>query len=742
MRCHRFRWAYCQLESLKQLRSTREKSIEDALHRLPADLDATYERMLARIDSYSLEEALTMLRWLSFGASPLTLGELQEARLTCPAGDGTVAWDDPGSIQDIVEILGDLIYVEEPTYVMAEVPHWSSQAPRSRVAYNSFRAYVTAHSGEAVASLVNADHKHIYEAWLLQEGKQFCDVRLAHFSVKEYLLSGRIPHQLCDEFNLRQTAARESLAQSCLVCLSHYSRSEKKVASAADFTTFPLLRHAALHWPSYVDPDMAEPLRHELQFLQDNRARTAWVRVLTSNQGVWDQTQKPKYMYGTALYFASSLGHQACVQWLLKQKVDINALAGPYNTALQVAAANGHQAIVNMLLKHGANPNALRKLSLAYTVTALCAASTHGHHGIVVSLLACGASPNIDSEEPFRDRPLYAASENGYTEIVASLLQAEAEVNHYGGHRGTAIRVAAEKGFEPIVELLLRAGSGIEEADEVHLLTPLMAALDAGHIRIATKLIESEAIVTIGDRHGVTPLERAVEYGRIDLLELMLKAGLGWDWQGAKSAALLAAIRYGYLDVIQMLIKCGASVHTTREPTFTPLGAACIYGREEVANLLIKTGARVNVGADLDTNHSGPFKTQSVEPETRTSEYETESDLDIYMNRPWLVSAPPLHRAACGGHVGVVSLLLRAGALVNARRSGSTALQEAAYRGHASVVRLLLEAGADVEADDGGLGSAAQAAVEFGHDDVTETLKAFVMARDDKSTTHESQESA
>lgn len=742
---HRFRWAYCQLESLKQLRSTREKFIEDALRCLPADLDATYERMLSRIDSYSLEEALIMLRWLSFGASPLTLGELQEARLTCITGDGTVAWDDPGSVQDIVEILGDLVYVEKPAYVMAEAPHWSSQAPRSRVAYNSFRVYVTTHSGEAVASSANADHKHLYESWLLQDGKQFCDIRLAHFSVKEYLLSGRIPHQLCGEFNLRKTAAREILAQSCLVYLSHYSRSEEKCASAADFATFPLLRHAALHWPGYVDPDMAEPLRHELQFLQDDRARTAWVRVLTSNQGVWDQTQKPKYMYGTALYFASSLGHQACVQWLLKQEVDVNALAGPYNTALQVAAANGRQTIVDMLLKHGAKPNALRKLSLAYTVTALCAAGTHGHHGIVLSLLSRGASPNIDSEEPFRDRPLYAASENGHTDIVASLLKAGAEVNHYGGHRGTAIRIAAEKGFEPIVELLLRTGSSIDDADDVHLLTPLMASLDAGHVRVAKRLIESEAIVTAADIHGVTALERVAEDGHVDLLELMLKVGLGVNWPRAKFSALLEAIRYGYLDCVRILIKYGASVHAFHEPIFTPLCAACLFGREEIANLLIKSGARVKVGADqlnLEPSHSGSSQHQSVEPDKRTSDDENESELDIYMDRPWSVRAPPLHRAAWRGHVGVVSLLLQAGALVDARRSGSTALQEAAYRGHADVVRLLLEAGADVNADAGGLGSPSQAVVNCGHHDVTKVLKAFAMAREDKCTVQENRSSA
>lgn len=601
---------------------------------------------------------------------------------------------------------------------------------------------MSAHSREAVASPANADYKQLYEAWLLQDGKQFSNIRLAHFSVKEYLLSGRVPHQLCDEFNLRQTAAREFLAQSCLVYLSRYSRSERKRASAADFATFPLLRHAALHWPGYVDPDMAEQTRHELQFLQDDRARTAWVRALTSNQGVWDQTQKPKYMYGSALYFASSLGHQACVQWLLNQTVDVNALAGPYNTALQVAAANGHQNIVDKLLEHGADPNVLRNLSLAYTVTALCAASTHGHHGIVISLLASGASPNIDSEEPFRDRPLYAASENGHTDIVASLLQAGAEVNHYGSHRGTAIRVAAEKGFERIVKLLLRAGSGVDEADEVHLLTPLMTALDAGHVGIAKRLIESEAVVTVADGNGVTAMERAAEDGHIDLLELMLKVGLGVDWQGAKSYALLAAVRYGHLDGVQVLIKHGASVHASREPTFTPLCAACLYGREEIANLLIKSEARVNIGTDLATSRPASSKCQSREADNRTSGNETESALDIYKNRPWSVRAPPLHRAAWRGHVGVVSLLLKAGAVVDARRSGSTALQEASFRGHAGVVRILLDAGADVNADDGVFGSPAQTAVKLGHHDVTKVLKAFTMARDDKCIVQESQESA
>jgi ankyrin repeat protein len=206
---------------------------------------------------------------------------------------------------------------------------------------------------------------------------------------------------------------------------------------------------------------------------------------------------------------------------------------------------------------------------------------------------------------------------------------------------------------------------------------------------------------------------------------------------------LLAAIRNGHLNGVQILIKHGASVHAFHEPTFTPLCAACLFGREEIADLLIKNGAQVNVGADelnLEPSQSESSQDKRTDPDKRTSDGETENNLDVYIDRSWSVRAPPLHRAAWGGHVGVVSLLLRAGAAVDARRSGSTALQEASFRGHAGVVRLLLEAGADVNADSGGFGSAAQAAVKFGHHDVTKILKAFAMARDDKCTTHESRE--
>jgi ankyrin repeat protein len=62
------------------------------------------------------------------------------------------------------------------------------------------------------------------------------------------------------------------------------------------------------------------------------------------------------------------------------------------------------------------------------------------------------------------------------------------------------------------------------------------------------------------------------------------------------------------------------------------------------------------------------------------------------------LSLTPLMRAAMGGHVEAVKLLIAAGADVNAhdaRRIGNTALNEVAGDGAFEMIEVLLEAGAD-----------------------------------------------
>ena len=90
----RFRWVYCQLQQLEKSKSTRlpVSSLKAALFALPKTLDETYQRMLNIIEDDDRSCALTLLQWLAYAKSPLSLGELAEASVIDPTDDTAADW--------------------------------------------------------------------------------------------------------------------------------------------------------------------------------------------------------------------------------------------------------------------------------------------------------------------------------------------------------------------------------------------------------------------------------------------------------------------------------------------------------------------------------------------------------------------------------------------------------------------------------------------------------------------------
>src|SRR5204862_1962091 len=63
----RFRWVVCQLDELQTCLNLR--SLREALHSLPKNLDATYDRILEGIDKREHRKAaLKILHWLAYSA--------------------------------------------------------------------------------------------------------------------------------------------------------------------------------------------------------------------------------------------------------------------------------------------------------------------------------------------------------------------------------------------------------------------------------------------------------------------------------------------------------------------------------------------------------------------------------------------------------------------------------------------------------------------------------------------------
>src|SRR6266702_7532573 len=71
----RFRWVFCQLETLRQCLP---QSVRRTLNELPESLDETYERVMMEIKRANQAHAYRMLQCLTVAVRPLSVAELAE----------------------------------------------------------------------------------------------------------------------------------------------------------------------------------------------------------------------------------------------------------------------------------------------------------------------------------------------------------------------------------------------------------------------------------------------------------------------------------------------------------------------------------------------------------------------------------------------------------------------------------------------------------------------------------------
>jgi hypothetical protein len=108
---HRFRWAACQLETLRKCPSI--KKVREVLGNLPKTLDETYERILLSADEHYQDTIAEALRWLCFSEETLTIAQLAEAAVfsatVAPPSEEApleISFDKDAFFQDPLDILG------------------------------------------------------------------------------------------------------------------------------------------------------------------------------------------------------------------------------------------------------------------------------------------------------------------------------------------------------------------------------------------------------------------------------------------------------------------------------------------------------------------------------------------------------------------------------------------------------------------------------------------------------------
>lgn len=616
-----------------------------------------------------------MLRWLSFAAQPLTLGELQEARLIDSSGDGNIAWDDPGSIEDIVEILGDLVHVHMPFEAGTKHGQRVGSLERDWFAYQSYHNYVRQHSKNVGVRIVSQydlqdEDQEMYNGWLEQEGKSFARVRLAHFSVKEYLTSAHVPQDMSHDLPLEEHLAHRTMGEDCLTYLRRFSERCPDGWSSLEKLNFPLLNYAVNNWPTHVDKHDGDALHHEVMLLQNDKSRSDWLRA---KYGIYNSVPD-------ALYCASDLGHRACVEVLLESGQSVDAVGGwkLSETPLQIASEKGHLEVVKVLIGAGADVNRTSTRNHPILTTALCEAAGKGHEEIVAVLLAAGANVQavIQTEcQGFGTAALHAASAHGHASVVRQLIDAGADVraaDYMSSVELTAVapalHIAAAIGHVATVCTLIDAGADVNASGrlindpsalssstlddtEAHT-TALLAATSNGHTEVVKMLVDAGADLRIG--------------GFVKYLARMFETTSIQDLYSFVATALHAAAAIGHDEIVSILLEAGADAnaigHISAEEVFTPLCAASEAGCLGVVIMLLEAGAEI---LELPPGYRHP-----------------------------------LVAAAGNGHVEVVVALLEAGAEANARSDTVSALGIAAAQGHVHVVETLVRAGAYTDYDD------------------------------------------
>ncbi|KAI0446128.1 ankyrin repeat protein [Xylaria telfairii] len=653
-----FRWASCQLDDLERCIGPGE--VRMALANLPKTMGETYSRIIRNIPSEYKRTATRILQFLTFSERPLTIEEAVDA----------ITVDTDSQLFD---------------------PEVRIPVPKEISRYCSSLVVVADRKGNQ------------------NEPSTVTEIRLAHFSVKEYLVSDNLEPGIAPDFQL--STAKASLSKVCLIYLLSLNHG---LSLQSIRELYPMALYSARYWTNHAIA--AENADHSItemvvKFLSCRAAYEICYQLHAPDR---PYNQHRPFQIPPVIYYASFTGLHQAVKLLSDNGSDLNAHGGYYGNALQAAAFNGHKDLALTLLDRGLDINSQG----GHFGNAIQAASFNGHVELVQALLERGADVNAPTDIGYFGSALQAASLNGHITVVKTLLAHQANVNAQGGQYGNAIQAASLNGHQNVVQLLLDQDIDVN-AQSGEYGTALQAASFNGHESIVQTLLSKGADVEVHGGEFGTALQAAAFNGHVKVVETLIGAGADVNAHaGEFGNAIYAASFNGYEKVVQALLVAGADVELRGGEFGTALQVASFNGHKNVVDLLLKSNANVNT-------QSGHFG-NALQAAAFTGYAEIVRillDASANINALGGELGNAVYAASFSGFEEIVRTLIRRGANVNAPGGHfGYALQAVAFHGYEKILEELITHGADVQARGGHLGTALQAASLNGHKKVVQIL--------------------
>ncbi|KAJ4030775.1 hypothetical protein NW761_013354 [Fusarium oxysporum] len=467
-----FIWVICQIDHLSRVRTALSPKLVQAL---PRNLEKTFEQAFQTLeDEEEKMLAKRILQFVMFSNKPLDLSELVE---------GIAVTSDTRTLDDVKS--------------------------------NSLR-----------------EKSYVFELCgsLIRESQATSKIDLAHYSVYEFLQSPRLEGNRDNELYLDKSDGNIELLTACIQYLTIENVSaggivEEVEAALEDddlyispevFTNTPFLQHAVSNWPAYASK------------LSDADLKGIWTSVLlpffepSSNYfKFW--VRKACYLHGyykyppgiTPLHVAAAHGLPSLARILLedshlsKATWQISKAKVGSRTPLHMAIENDQNSVIDLFLglDHIDSTDERGRTPLHLAIE--CA-----NEEAVSKLILAGANVNRCEEDG--RTPLFIAIENNWDGLAAPLAEMASQNTTMPDGRGP-LHLAAQTGSATWLKCLMLAFTprAINKPDNRGW-SPLLYAIDRGHLEVVKLLLLNPNCIEISDKNGWTPLHAAIKQQNLD----------------------------------------------------------------------------------------------------------------------------------------------------------------------------------------------------------------------------------
>ena len=165
------------------------------------------------------------------------------------------------------------------------------------------------------------------------------NIKLSHFSVKEYLLSTRIE----EYFSIDEKTSHSKISVLSIAYLLQFDDDSSPLTKAM-LDSMPLARYAAEHWIDHAksgkgceaDPIVLQLILH--LFKSESAPLINWIQMYDIESGQ-EFLSLNRSEVCCALYYSSLAGMQEVSHCLLHKKENPNAEGGRFGNPLQAASA-------------------------------------------------------------------------------------------------------------------------------------------------------------------------------------------------------------------------------------------------------------------------------------------------------------------------------------------------------------------------------------------------------------------